>query len=107
MTRRHSCGSRSKPNLPVAATPDSSVPAPLAAGPVHAGSALQPVLVDAERISEAGSSGTGAQRLLLARVRRPAGDMDDLEGGRQPAVRGGEHLAVEGIGAGDGRPAQR
>ena len=37
----------------------------------------------------------GLQRLLLALVRRPAGQRDDLEGGRHAAVRQAESLAVD------------
>src|SRR5215204_4636292 len=53
------------------------------------------VLADAEGIGEAGLGGAGAQGLLLALVRRPAGKPHHLEGGAHAAVRIGEALGID------------
>ena len=68
---------------------------------------LARILGNSERLGEAHLRGARPKRLLLALVRRPSQEPDDLEGGGKASVRLGEALGVDFGGAQQGRAAQR
>ena len=63
------------------------------------------MLLGVQRVGEPRGGGAGLERLLLARMRRPAAEIDDLEGGADLAAWGAVVLAIDGFGAFE-RPAR-
>src|SRR4029453_917822 len=65
------------------------------------------LLLGAERIGKATRRAPGPQRLLLARIGSPAGEIDNLERRAHPAIGQGVALAVKGFGPLEGLALKR